>query len=205
MKKLFFKSFVLLFSISLFVISCNKDEENQRANQSAKVNAYLKSFYKKEFRFGKSVESKVLKPSTSLTAKTVEYEEIILEEVFVGEEPRARGYIVTDKYTNEFLYFADVDRANYKLTAVDISDNQTITKENVNLLQEWAVSNGLDLIKLIEWYNEEINSGTQERRRFWGWTGWTNVGGCDEGWQTQVNTHYILGIRNVVDYNEVPC
>lgn len=205
MKKLFSSSVVLLFSVLLLNISCNKDEESQSTNQSTKINAHLKSFYNKEFRFGKVVESEVLKNSNAETSRTAEYEGIKLEEVFVGEETRARGYVVTDKITGEFLYFVDVDRANYKLTAIDITDNQTITKENVNLLQEWAESNGLDMIKLIEEYNAEINSGTQERRRFWGWTGWTNVGGCDEGWQTQVNVHYILGIRNAVEYKEIPC
>ena len=73
-------------------------------------------------------------------------------------------------------------------------------KENINQMQEWAQSNNLDFIKLLEEYKDQVNSGNvtpQEiySRRFWGWTGWRNVGGCDEGFQTVVNTHYSFGSK----------
>lgn len=206
MKNLFYKPLLLLlFGISLLFLSCNKADENQSLNGNAKVTAYLKSFYKKEYHIGKSLNSRMIESSISSTAKSVEYEDVKLEEVFVGDDERARGYVVTDKETGEFLYFVDVDREGYKLTALDVLENQIRIKENINTLEEWATSNKLDLIQLLDEYNAEFNSGTSIQRRFWGWTGPRNVGGCDEGWQTTVNTHYILGIRDQIVYNEVRC
>ncbi len=193
----------MLLGISLLLLSCNKEDGSLNGN--AKVGAYLKSFYKKEYHFGKSLDSKRAKPSISSIAKSVEYEDVKLEEVFVEGDERARGYVVTDKETGEFLYFVDVDRENYKLTSVDILENEIRIKDNINMLEEWASSNKLDLVKLLDEYNQEFNSGTSIQRKFWGWTGWRNVGGCDEGWQTQVNTHYILGIGDEIKYNEVRC
>lgn len=172
---------------------------------NAKVAAYLKSFYKTDYHTGKSVETRILNSNISVNARTIEYEDVILEEIFIGDEERARGYVVTDKYSNEFLYFVDVDRIDFKLTAYDATVNQTIIKENIHLIQEWAESNKLDFVKLFDDYNQAMSSGNQERRRFWGWTEWTKVGGCDEGWQTVMRKHYILGVRDDIEYNEVRC
>ena len=210
MKELFFKSTLLVLGMSLLALGCNKEDENKSVSGNAKVDSYLKSFYHKKVQLGKTLESKMIKPSSSLTAKSVEYEEIKLAEVFVGDEERARGYVITDKETDEFLYFADVDRRDYKLTTFDVEKNEIYIKENIDQLQEWAQSNNLDFIKLLEEYKDQVNSGNvtpQEiySRRFWGWTGWRNVGGCDEGFQTVVNTHYSFWIKDVVKYNEIPC
>ncbi|MEM0542548.1 hypothetical protein WFZ85_07955 [Flavobacterium sp. j3] len=162
---------------------------------NAKVAAYLKSFYKTDFRIGKTVETKLSNSNSLADARTVEFESVKLSEIFVGVDERARGYIVTDKETDEFLYFVDVDRDDLKLFAYNVAINETLVKENIDLLQEWASSNGFDFIKLFEGYNAEIAAGSSERRRFWGWTAWTPVGGCDEGFQTVVRTHYILGLK----------
>ena len=205
MKKLFQKSVFLLLSVALISISCTEENQEQNLNKKSKADLYLREFYKTDYHIGRSVESRILKSNISENARTIEYEDVILEEVFIGEEEKARGYIVFDKYTDEFLYFVDVDRIDFKLTAYDASVNQTIIKENIHLLQEWAESNKLDFVKLFEDYNQAVNSGNQERRRFWGWTGWTTVGGCDEGWQTVIRKHYILGIRDDIEYDERPC
>lgn len=210
MKKLFYKPVVLLFSISLLFMSCSKEDDNKTVNGNAKVAAYLKSFYKKDYHIGKSVESRTVKPTIASYARTDEaqsvvYEDIKLTEVFVADEDRARGYVVTDKDTNEFLYFADVDRENYKLTTFDADANETLIKNNIDQLQEWASSNKLDFIQLVEQYNYQVSSGAEVQGKFFGWTGWRNVGGCDEGWQSQVNTHYVFGIKNAFAYQEVPC
>ncbi|WP_293870661.1 hypothetical protein [Flavobacterium sp.] len=207
------KFIIRLSIVSVFLLllmGCSNDENNKNISENAKVNNYLARFYKKNFHIGNSVEAAIVKsPALSLAkttqAKSEEYEGIKLTEVFVGEDERARGYIVTDKVTDEFLYFVDVDRENYKLTAVDILENEIKIKDNINMLEEWASSNKLDLIKLLDEYNQEFNSGTSIQRKFWGWTGPRNVGGCDEGWQTTVNTHYILGIIDQIVYNEVRC
>lgn len=189
----------------MLLISCSKEENSQDVGSNTKVAAYLKLFYKTDFRIGKTVETKLVNSNSLADARTVEFESVKLSEIFVGVDERARGYIVTDKETDEFLYFVDVDRDDLKLFAYNVAINETLVKENIDLLQEWASSNGFDFIKLFEGYNAEIAAGSSERRRFWGWTAWTPVGGCDEGFQTVVRTHYILGVKNVVQHNEVPC
>ena len=35
-----------------------------------------------------------------------------MTEVFVGNQEKANGYVVTDKVTEEFLYFVNVDRTS---------------------------------------------------------------------------------------------
>lgn len=147
----------------------------------------------------------MLNSNISANARTIEFEDVVLEEIFIGDDERARGYIVTDKATDEFLYFVDVDRINFKLTAYDPAVNQTIIKENIHLLQEWAESNKLDYVKLFEEYNQAVSSGNQDRRRFWGWTEWRPVGDCNNGKRTLVRSHYILGVRDEIQHNIVDC
>lgn len=205
MKKLFQKSVLLLFSIALFSTSCSDENQEQNSNKKSKADLYLKAFYKTDYHTGKSVETRILNSNISVNARTIEYEDVILEEIFIGDEERARGYVVTDKYSNEFLYFVDVDRIDFKLTAYDATVNQTIIKENIHLIQEWAESNKLDYVKLFEDYNQAVNSGNQNRGRFWGWTEWTPVGDCNNGRRTMVRSHYILGIRDEIQHNIVDC
>jgi len=51
---------VSILSMFLFVIfSCSKDETNNNVSQNAKVNSYLKNFYKTDYRLGKSVEGRL--------------------------------------------------------------------------------------------------------------------------------------------------
>jgi len=99
MKKLFLKSTILVLGLSLLALGCNKEDESKSVSGNAKVDSYLKSFYHKKVQLGKTLESKMIKPSSSLTAKSVEYEEIKLAEVFVGDEERARGYVIGNPNT----------------------------------------------------------------------------------------------------------
>ena len=44
-----------------------------------------------------------------------------------------------------------------------------------------------------------------EGGKFWGEGGWHNVGGCNEGFQTISNSHYMFWMVVEVEYNEVAC
>lgn len=145
-----FFSLLVLFIATSFIISCSKDEQTSSSvSENAKVSNYLKSFYKNDFKLGKSIESKVIKP-TSVVSKTVEYENLVVTEVFVANEERARGYVLTNKETNVFLYFVDVDRTDYKMTKVDIDANQTQVLENIEQLDKYITTNQFDLIKVTQ-------------------------------------------------------
>ncbi len=200
MKELFFKSTLLVLGMSLLALGCNKEDENKSVSGNAKVDSYLKSFYHKKVQLGKTLESKMIKPSSSLTAKSVEYEEIKLAEVFVGDEERARGYVITDKETDEFLYFADVDRRDYKLTTFDVEKNEIYIKENIDQLQEWAQSNNLDFIKLLEEYKANLESDnvtSNKRRRFFGSVTTTEEVDCGSGCTCtySIRDYFVFGIR----------
>lgn len=152
-KTAFFFLFVLFIGTSL-ITSCSKDDGTDASvSENAKVSSYLKSFYSKDFQLGKSIESKVIKPTStasSIASKSVEYEDLVLTEVFVANEERARGYILTNKTTNVFLYFVDVDRTDYKMTKVDIQANETQVLENIEQLDKYIATNQFDLIKVTQ-------------------------------------------------------
>lgn len=156
-------SLVLLFVITLF--GCTKeDNSSSNATESAKVSNYLKSFYNKDFKLGKSVNSKLPTEINSLQ-RTVEFEDILITEVFVGNDTRARGYIITDKMTNDFLYFIDVDRVEFELTSVKIDVNDTKIFNDINELDKYLSTDEFDYIKIAEDFN---NDTSLDRRRFWG-------------------------------------
>ena len=157
-------SLVLLFVVITLVGCTKEDNSSSNATESAKVSNYLKSFYKKDFKLGKSVDSKLPREINSLQ-RTIDFEDISITEVFVGNDTRARGYIITDKITNDFLYFIDVNRVDFELTSVKIDANETKTFNDINELDKYLSTDELDYIKIVEDFN---NDPSLERRRFWG-------------------------------------
>ena len=149
-----FRILAITLIAAILITSCSKDDGTDASvSENAKVSSYLKSFYSKDFQLGKSIESKVIKPTStasSIASKSVEYEDLVLTEVFVANEERARGYILTNKTTNVFLYFVDVDRTDYKMTKVDIQANETQVLENIEQLDKYIATNQFDLIKVTQ-------------------------------------------------------
>ena len=192
------KKFISLRILAITIIatigitSCSKnDETNDGVNGNAKVSSYLKSFYSKEFQLGKSVDTKMNK-TTSAFSKSVEIESVMITEVFVGDETRARGYIITDKSTNEFLYFLDVDRIDYKLTTVKIDVNDTEVYQNIDELDKYISTNQLDFIKIAE---DLVISPDLVASKFWG-SSWSQ-GPCDPetGLAQLFHDYHVIGIR----------
>lgn len=139
---------------------------------------------------GKSVDTNPKSNLSSLNRST-EVENLIITEVFVGDATTARGYIITDKYTNNFLYFIDVDRANFKLTFVKVDINDTKVFNNINELDKYLSTDELDYIKIAEDYT--TGNSSVEERRFWGW-GPMFGGDCIGGVRTMYHTYYVLGV-----------
>ncbi len=151
MKKNIISRLIIITLITFFgFISCSKEDDTRKdIRENAKISNYLKLFYKKEFSIGKSIESKVIKPS-SIASKSIEYQDLIVTEVFIGEETIARGYILTNKETNVFLYFVDVDRVDYKMTKIDIETNEIQVINNIDQLNKYIETNKFDLIKVTQ-------------------------------------------------------
>jgi hypothetical protein len=181
---------LVLFSTTAFVTSCSKeDQTNNNVSENAKVSTYLKSFYATNYQLGKSVETKT-KSNSSLANRSAEVENLVITEVFVGNTTTARGYIITDKDTNDFLYFIDVDRVNFKLTSADIVTNDVKIFDDINDLDKYIITNELDYIQIAEDYYLEQSS----ERRFWGWGEPHPSGECINGHEYWVHTYYVFGI-----------
>jgi len=177
-------------------MSCSKENEtNQNVSENAKVSTYLKSFYKTNYVLGKSVETKVNIENASL-ARTTELENYIITEVFIGDDIRARDYVITDKNNNDFLYFIDVDRVSLKLTSVKIDSSETMLFNNINEFDKYISTNKLDYIKIAEDLN---NDPSLETGKFWGsQLSWGSCGpntdgsaGCFRG---EYSTYYVFWI-----------
>ena len=178
-------SLVILLSISCIVTSCSKDEGVEKNN---KISSYLKSFYSKKTELGKPVESRI-KIESSAVGKSEEFQDIVITEVFVGDDTRARGYVITSKESNVFLYFVDVDRIEYKMTTVDIETNETLVFRDINELDKYSSTNQLDFIKVTQdLINQNGQDGTLSRIRY-------QNGACGNGFYGVYQAHYFLGIR----------
>lgn len=182
----FFSLLVVLTGTSL-ITSCSKDDETiTNSNENTKVSSYLKSFYSTNYQLGKSVETK---SNSSLLNRSAEIENLVITEIFVGDETRARGYIVTDKSTNDFLYFIDVDRVDFKLTTVKIDVNDTKVFSGIDELEKYMSTDEFDYIKIAE----DLVAEQSSERRFWGW-GPMFGGPCKGGVRIMYHTYYVFGI-----------
>lgn len=120
----------LLFGATMFW-ACSSEEEKTLAQSDTKANLrtfsneelvdlqhLVNEFYDREVTF-----------RTGATA-TVEEGEVFYDctEIIIDSDTRARGYLVSDHTTGEFLYFADVDRTSYVLKTLDIvyAERETI-------------------------------------------------------------------------------
>lgn len=191
MKKIMsFRILAIMLIAVIGIVSCSKDETESDLSKNAKISNYLNSFYKSGFVLGKSVESKRTS-NYSAFSKTVELETVIITEVFVGDDSRARGYIITDKENSDFLYFVDVDRVEFKLTSVDIAANEQKLFENINDLDKYLSTDEFDFIEVAE--EIKNNPDYMTDRRFWGWQEWID---CDRttGMGIKMETYYVFGI-----------
>ncbi|RAR75693.1 hypothetical protein [Flavobacterium aciduliphilum] len=181
--------FLLLVSTSILT-SCSKDESNKNVSENTKVSTFLKSFYSKDFSFGKSIETTLIK-SPSVASKIAEVDDMIITEVFIVDSQIARGYVFTSKDTNLFLYFVDVDRVDYKLTSYDIKADEIKTFENIDELIKYSTTNKLDMIKIA--LGSENDPNLTDKRRFWGSS--YSQGPCIGDTAQLYEDYYVFGIR----------
>lgn len=187
-KKTFFSLLILFIGTSMITSCSNDNETNTGAIENAKVSSYLKSFYSSTYQLGKSVETNPKRNSSALN-RNAEVENLVITEVFVGDATTARGYVITDKNTNAFLYFIDVDRVDFKLTTTKIDVNDTKIFNNIDELDKYLSTDKFDYIKIAEDYVTEQSA----ERRFWGW-GPMFGGPCAGGVRPMYHTYYVLGI-----------
>lgn len=183
-------SLIALFVSTTMFVSCSDDNEtitNEATNKN--VDSFLKSFYSKDYVFGQSAK---VNPNSQISAmaRNASLEEVELTEIFVNNETIARGYIITDKNTGEFLYFIDVDRDTYTLTSLDVKNSDQKTFNNIDEIYNYFSTNEFDFIEIAL---DDTNSSSTTERRFWGWEKWVD---CDRstGMGYVYETYYVVGV-----------
>ena len=183
----------MLFLCTTIFVGCSKSEESIAVeNSNKKVSTFLKSFYKENSELGSPLEIKS-KAETNVLSRTAELESYLITEVFVGNDTRARGYLITEKSTNEFIFFIDVDRINYKLTSVKVETNETKYFNEINELEKYLSTNEFDFIKILEDpdFEEPVVTDPEPvafRIRY-------TYGSCVNGVRGVYQASYFLGIR----------
>lgn len=137
---------VALFVSATFFVSCSGDDSVAKQESAADANSFLSSYYGTNIRLGRTVEVGGTASTVDRSASSKVY---TVTEVFVGNEPRARGYNVTDKLTGAPIFFADIDRVNFVARVYEYQSSSTTVLANINLSPDYGWSNGLDLIIVI--------------------------------------------------------
>ena len=192
---------MVIFTSSYLITSCSKENEtDQNVGENAKIATYLKSFYKANYELGKSVETKAKGENADLSRGT-DFENYTITEVFVGNDERARGYVITDRDNSDFLYFIDVDRVDYKLTTISIESNESKTFENINDLDKYLSTDELDYIKIAE----DLNQGEPQSNKFWGWGDW-QYSSCVGGVKNAIRVYHVIWLSaGYQTQNSIPC
>lgn len=190
--KLTLFSLIALFVSATMLVSCSEDNEtmvNETTNKN--VDSFLKTFYSKDYSLGSSAK---VNPNSQLSAlaRTTTFEEMEVTEVFVSNEIYARGYIITDKNTGEFLYFIDVDRDTYILTSLDVKNSEQKTFNNIDDIYNYFSTDEFDFIEIALNDNSTTNSA---ERKFWGSS--YSQGPCNEetGLAQLYDDYHVMGIR----------
>ncbi len=191
--KLTLFSLIALFVSATMLVSCSEDNEtltNETTNKN--VDSFLKSFYKQNTELGKPLEIKTKNGDNTLS-RSIELQGYLITEVFVGEDTRARGYIISDKLSSNFVFFLDVDRMNYELTTVKIESNETVNFDEINELEKYLITDEFDFIKIIEDPNFEEPVLTNPQPIALGIR--YSYGACVNGVRGVYQATYFLGIR----------
>src|SRR5690554_4411625 len=183
-----FGSLFLMFGATVF-LACSSEEETMidtKANfrtfspeEFGELRAIVNAFYEEEVIF-----------TTGATA-TVSEEDAhydCTEIIFAGHE-RARGYLVSDHETGEFLYLADVDRTNYVLKTLDIANAERETIRDINLHPDYYNLGEFDFYQIaLDGPTITLPPGG----RFWGWSCGSSYYMPGEGC-VRTCAYYVLG------------
>lgn len=169
MKTISLKSFILISAILVFAGCSNENEsferdvknstdfseESMMRQESSQVTNYLTNFYnttRSNITYGVDIET----VDDNVT--------VVITEIIVGSDLRARGYVATEKNTGDFLYFVDVDRNNFVLTANDIVNNKQDVINDIDKNSDYLNYDEFDFIKVVN----DANNNVIQRRKFWG-------------------------------------
>lgn len=110
----------------------------------------VSGYYKTSFTYGASEE---------IADSTTTY---VVTEVTRNGDLKARGYLVTEKNTDKFRYFVDVNRTNFEMFVYDANDAISETFTGINLNSLYANTGDYDLLYMA------FTASPSGKRRFWG-------------------------------------
>lgn len=134
---------------------------------------------------------------------------VIVTEVIVSGDTRARGYIVDDIHSGDFLYFADVDRVNDVLTTYEASTAIQEVFDNLLESEDYLITDKFDFIEYSPEYTT-YGSDCNFLKKLWGKCtthGPVHEIGMGLCGQSSNTTTYRLGFATKTDpnYNTFPC
>jgi len=134
---------------------------------------YAKSFYNTEVKFGEY-----------LTISEDNVPQVVLQEIIVNKDSRARGYVVIKVETNEFLLFADVDKSSNVLTVYDNLEYKTVKFDNLRSSENYLSTDKFDFVKYTGQNVVTAKEGCGFWKKLWGtcvsdpWTEGAGIGLC---------------------------
>ncbi len=176
------------------VYSCSKDslnevDENHKLTHKSATTDYLDDFYGVAYTLGDAIET------TDEAERTFDVFPVTL-----SGDTVSRGYLAVDGTSGDLVYFVDVDRANYVMTAEDIEQGVTTQYNDINNHEDWEGTQRFDFTITIGDPNGD--PGPPHGRKFFGRDEY-NVGPCLWGKQTRSYDFYIFFIK-VSEGNELP-
>ena len=157
-----FGSLLVLLGATLFW-ACS-DEESVQSDTKANLRTFssgelgnlghfLNQFYDREVTF-------VTGRTRTVREEAVHYD---CTEIIIDSDTRARGYLVSDHSTGQFLHFGDVDRTNYVLKTQNLITNERETTSGIHHHPDYSLTDGFDIIGVIG-----TNPVVQPSGWFWG-------------------------------------
>lgn len=156
----------LLFGATMFW-ACSSEEELTTDTKSnlrtfvpeelEELRAIVAAFYEEEVTFD-------IGRTATVSEEEARYD---CTEIIIDSDTRARGYLVSDHTTGEFLYFADVDRTSYVLKTLDIVYAERETIMDIDHHPDYYNLGEFDFYQIaVDGPRITLPPGG----RFWGWS-----------------------------------
>lgn len=192
----------LLFGATMFW-ACSSEEELTTDTKSnlrtfvpeelEELRAIVAAFYEEEVTFD-------IGRTATVSEEEARYD---CTEIIIDSDTRARGYLVSDHTTGEFLYFADVDRTSYVLKTLDIVYAERETIMDIDHHPDYYNLGEFDFYQIaVDGPRITLPPGG----RFWGWSCGSSYYLPGEGC-VRTCAYYVLGTlmySDIYQNNDLP-
>jgi len=166
MKKISIFILSVLLMGTLVFIGCSSEDsvatntDNSKSSQRImgnKFDEFVEDFYDDTFKYGDSIIA-----YDTLTNFKV-------KEITVGINSVVRGYVAVDATSDEPLFFMDVNKPGKQITMVDLLTNEVDIFNDIDLHDDYLLSDEFDMIKVIDDLNNNyVTYVNIDLPKFWG-------------------------------------